>query len=344
LDRYKYFVLDVALTALGFCVIVLSMLFGSPSEPYPFSWSLGWLLFGYGFVKFTIFAVEWIWSYWREREVDARYRPVVRQVEQKALPLLIVSDIEGCITPPERDEIDLVSFARLRAYCEYARKYPQYPQLIFFTGRSVGYVELLAQSLGTLRSIRDLPSVVENGAALYQPRAAKTHLVVQREEILTILEAQRILKERFPENEFEPKSFMVTLNPVTGETVNELRDRVNLTLKDMALLDKVSVTSTASAVDISPKGICKLAALRKALSFLELDDIDSALGQIVAFGDQTADLDVLMAVGKPYCPSESPAQVKKAVTNKTDSQHVVALPDIRFVISVIERECGLKIA
>src|SRR5688500_10596975 len=100
--------------------------------------------------------------------IDNSFCSAVRIVSVKSgLPLLIASDIEGCITPPDRTEIDLLKFHRLRAYCEFVKANPEFPQIIALTGRSQGYVELLAQSLGMLNSPFDIPFVIENGAALY---------------------------------------------------------------------------------------------------------------------------------------------------------------------------------
>jgi hydroxymethylpyrimidine pyrophosphatase-like HAD family hydrolase len=346
LNSGKRYTLNVTLTLLGVIGILVSMIIGTVAEPQQALWSIGLMLMGYGLIETAISIYDRLSDLRRAKKILERYAFSVEVIEPrpKDLPRLLLSDIEGCITPLYRAQVDLVKFSRLRAYCEFVQENRDFPQLVFYTGRSQGYVELLAQSLGILDSARDLPFVIENGAALYMPRAKKTHSLIERSQILTILETRKVLEGRFPSNEFEPKSFMVSLNPVIGETVDQLRDKVNLALKDQGLLDDLSITSTASAVDISPSGVSKLSGLQKALPYLELDGQPTTLDQIVAFGDQIADLDVLKAVGRPYCPMDSHAEVKKYVGEAFGPAHIVDKPHIDVVISVIERECGLHIA
>jgi hypothetical protein len=74
---------------------------------------------------------------------------------KRAFPKLLVMEIEGCITPSGRQTVNLVKFQRLRVYCELARRDPSYPPVVFYTGGSQGYAELLAQELGLVDDARD---------------------------------------------------------------------------------------------------------------------------------------------------------------------------------------------
>jgi len=308
-------------------------------------------MIAYAPIRLLIFGYGWYEDYKKGKSIAKLFRSSVRVVKSISdMPILFASDIDGCIVPPNRAEVDLVKFARLRRYCEFVKEHKEYPQVIFFTGRSQGYVELLAQSLGMVGSSVDVPFVIENGAALYLPTAKKTIPLISTSQVLDIISVRQFLGEKFSNNEFEPKSYMVTLNPigeviekVKGETVDELREKVTLELKDKGLLEKVVITSTASSVDISPKDVNKLSGLIKALEYLPKDGAPAPLKKVVGFGDQIADLRVLRAAGRAYCPIDSHKEVRDFVTKEFGSEHIVELPHIDFVVSIIERECGLKI-
>jgi len=88
----------------------------------------------------------------------------------------------------------------------------------FCTGRSQGYVELLAQSLGIVdRGNIDLPFVIENGSAIYYPVSKKTRRLISNDQMKLIQEIYIVLTDNLIENEFEPKVYMITINPATGE-------------------------------------------------------------------------------------------------------------------------------
>jgi hypothetical protein len=117
-----------------------------------------------------------------KRKVSKAYKFSIRPNRDKpsnGLPILIASDIDGCITPPYRDQVNPLQIAKLRAYCQFAANFSKYPPLVFFTGRSQGYVELLAQLLDIVdcsrekSEVQEVPFVIENGAALYLPRTKK---------------------------------------------------------------------------------------------------------------------------------------------------------------------------
>lgn len=277
-----------------------------------------------------------------EKGIDRFFEAQVRITSpKKKLPLFIATDIEGCLTPPDRAKINLRKFQKLRAYCEFVNSKPgyRYPQIILFTGRSQGYVELLAQSLGMLGDSRpDVPFVIENGAALYYPKAKETKALATKDQQEKINKVLPLLAEKLIGNKFEPKSHMITINPTKGQTIDNLRDLVTTLLQGSDL----TISSTASAIDITPPNITKLSGLKEVIASINKDD--GAIKDIVAIGDHISDLDVIKAVGSAYCPKEHVhGEVRSCVEALFGKDHAIDLPDIDFVLDVIERECGVRV-
>lgn len=313
--------------------------------------ALGFAIAGYAPIQLIMSIGRQLSDGWRAMLIDHLFRSRVRVVfPKKKLPLLIVADVEGCITPPHRTEVDLRKLQRLRGYCEFTKSEAgrEFPPLIIYTGRSQGYVEMLAQSLGMIDSAFDLPFVIENGAALYYPHAKKTIPLVTDEQRKLIQEIRNRLAKKMPQNEFEPKIYMVTINPIQErETIDELRQKVIVTLKVAGKLDSVTINSTASAVDITPKGINKLSGVEEALKAyqnLRPDRRDQGFDFITGIGDSTSDLCVLEKVGTAYCSSHDvDPEVRKFVEEHFGADHVINRKHIDFVIAVIEKVCGVRL-
>jgi len=313
--------------------------------------ALGFALAGYAPIRLIISIGALFSEGWRERLMDRAFHSGVKIISPKEkLPLLFVADAEGCITPPYRTEVDLRKFQRLRGYCEFVKSEAgrQFPPLIVYTGRPQGYVEMLAQSLGMIDSIFDLPFVIENGAALYFPASKRTRLLITDEQQKLIQKTYSQLTEKMDKNEFEPKTHMVTINPIPSQqTIDDLQQEVIVILEEIGILDLLTVNSTASAVDITPKNINKLSGLEKALEeYHELrpDRREQGFDSIIGIGDSTSDLCVLQKVGTAYCSAHNvDPVVSKFVEKHFGTDHVINRQHIDFVIAVIERECGLHL-
>ena len=282
--------------------------------------------------------------------MDRAFRSGVRIVSpKKVLPLLIVADAEGCITPPHRTEVDLRKFQRLRAYCEFVKSEAgqEFPPLLIYTGRPQGYVEMLAQALSVVDGPLDLPFVIENGAALYFPVSKKTIPIINHKQQRLNEQIRNLLVEKLPQNEFEPKTYMTTINALPGQHIDKLRQEVIHILKDTDVLDSLAINSTASAVDITPKNINKCVGLKEVIKEyhnLRPDTRSRDLDAIVGIGDSTSDLCVLEEVGGAYCSTHDVApEVRRFVEKHFGTDHVINQKHIDFVITVIEKECGLHI-
>jgi len=313
---------------------------------------MGFALAGYAPIRLIMSLKTFFSEGWRKRLVDRAFRKGVRVISSpEILPLLIVSDAEGCITPPHRTEVDLRRFQRLRAYCEFVKsdEGQEFPPLLIYTGRPQAYVEMLAQTLGMIdNSPLDLPFVIENGAALYFPVSKRIAPLITDQQRRLVEKTRSLLMEQMPQNEFEPKTYMVTINAIPGkQTIDELQQETNRILKNTDFLDSLTITSCASAVDISPKEINKLSGLKAAVKVyhdLRPDKRSRGMDAIVGIADSTSDLCVLKETGKAYCSTyDVDPGVSKYVKLRFGSEHIINLKDIDFVVTVIERECGLRI-
>lgn len=254
----------MGLSGLIFVLISTSLSPESNKELIPIVKIIGTGLLGYFSVQLAINLVTWVGEAADKKRLQNVFKSQVRtkgELRDDGLPILIATDIEGCITPPNRAEINLPKLQRLRSYVEFTRANSQFPRIVIFTGRSQGYVELLAQTIGLLSFDTDVPCVIENGAALYFPGSKKTHPLLTREQIKKIREIEFDLMGQFEKNTFEPKSYMVTINPLETENVEDLRQKVTVYLHEQGLDEILNITNTASAVDITPKGIDKSTGL-----------------------------------------------------------------------------------
>jgi hydroxymethylpyrimidine pyrophosphatase-like HAD family hydrolase len=313
---------------------------------------IGLAIMGYAPIRLIVAIPELYRVRRTKRRLDDDYAPTVQVVAApeapESLPVFIATDIEGCLTPPHRSPLDLRKFQRVRSYSDFARDNREqgYPPLVLFTGRSQGYVELLVQALGMIDPNLDLPSVIENGCGLYFPASRQTIPLITSEQREAMAEVASILRRTLPKNEFEPKVYMVTINPIPGQMVQNLHDRVYEALSDAAVRAKVNIDSTASAIDITPMGTSKLTGLERAVKEYNRlrPERPATLTDIVALGDSTSDIHVVEAVGRAYCPAEQVhPELRTRIEQKWGPAHVIKEPHIDFVLTVVQRETGLRL-
>jgi hydroxymethylpyrimidine pyrophosphatase-like HAD family hydrolase len=165
---------------------------------------------------------------------------------------------------------------------------------------------------------------------------------------------EELLREKLPGREFEPKCYMVTINPEPpNETTDQLLPKVYRIIEDagygtdpstMKERGNVQITSSATAVDITPTGLPKLPALIEiAKMAVQKGIVQQDLDGTVALGDHLNDIEVLRVAGRAYCPADAHDDVKKVVEGRAKGA-VLEESDIDFVMRVIEMECGLSIS
>jgi len=307
--------------------------------------AIGFALAGYSPLRLAIFFGEYLTKRNTEASIERFFRSTVKVTSAKEhLPLLFAIDISGCISPSDRSVIELRKLQRLRGYCNFVRANPEFPKIVFYTGRSQGYLEFLVQSLGMISNPFDIPHIIENGAALYYAVSKRTIPLLTNEDSNLIHQAQTLISNAFPENPVEPKSYMMTINPLETENIDQLLIKVVNFANKQGLYDLVNITSTYSAVDITAKSTSKINALQKAIEYYYGKREGYDLSAVVSFGDTLSDFDILKNTGRAYCPSEKVHyEVRDYIMKKFGAGNVIPLSDVNFTVKVIEKECGLQI-
>ena len=220
---------------------------------------------------------------------------------------LIVSDVEGCITPPGRGIINPDEIAPLAAYCRAAREDANLPPLVLCTGRQIPYAECVAQVIGAF--FPGFPSIVENGAFLYDvarndiiPHPALSADALERLREVRVT-AEGLIEQYGARKEYG-KEVCISLNPPPDTSVEQFYEVVRHTLKHWS--DLVEITHSKSAVDITPAGVHKGSGLR------HLSEITGiAAEEMLGIGDTRGDWPMLKDVGMPTAPGNASREVRQ---------------------------------
>ena len=242
----------------------------------------------------------------------------------KAKISLIVCDIEGCISPGKGRPLDLTPLTQIKRHNQCAQKGEAIP-LILCSGRPQPFIEAFAQMLDVT-----WPCICENGAFLYDLRTDRLirHPDITKEHIQDLKELKSLLEfevqPKIP-HKIEPgKEICISLNPIA--------EPENYSAKIKKLFEQVSqyvnpelffITHSASAVDITPKGIDKAAGLH----FLS-EQMDIPLEQMLGIGDTAGDLSFLRIVGCSAAPSNANEVVHKEVDYVSSQPHAYGVFEI----------------
>lgn len=237
---------------------------------------------------------------------------------------LIVADIEGCITPPNRGMINPSEFLPIVDYCKAAMADKSLPPLVFCTGRQIPYVECVAQLTNAFFS--NFPSVAENGAFLYD--VAKNDVFLnpavtpEAKELLYDVrkESEKILQKYDARKEYG-KDICISLNPPLNTPISEFFEVVRESLSQYSKV--VNITHSASAVDITPIGIDKASGVR----FLS-EKTEISLENMLGIGDTRGDLPMLNIVGTPTGPANASQEVKEIAKFISASEGVTGVAEI----------------
>lgn len=239
-------------------------------------------------------------------------------------PSLIVADIEGVITPPNRGMIEPLEILPLIAYCEAVRTGVGLPPLVFCTGRQIPYLEFVAQYTNAF--FPGLPSVAENGAFLYD--VAQNEVFINpavngesRETLRVVRKRTDEIVDRTGARKEYGKEICISLNPPQGMTAAGFFVLVSDELAEFA--DAINVTHSASAVDITPKGIDKASGVR----FLS-EKTGIPLEAMLGIGDTRGDLPFLEVVGIAAGPANASAEVRNVAEFIAESEGPAGVAEI----------------
>jgi HAD superfamily hydrolase (TIGR01484 family) len=220
---------------------------------------------------------------------------------------LIVSDVEGCITPPRRGIIDPEEVRAVADYCKAARSDKSLPPLVLCTGRQIPYAECVSQLIGAF--FPGFPSIVENGAFLYD--VAKNDIIPNRAlkpDLLPMLaevsrETERLIKKYGAKKEYG-KEVCISLNPPQDLTIEQFFEVVRSEMRQWSGV--LEITHSKSAVDITPLGIDKAAGVRQ---LAERTGIPPE--EMLGIGDTGGDMPMLRLVGTPTGPANASEEVRR---------------------------------
>lgn len=246
---------------------------------------------------------------------------------------IVITDIEGILTPPEGSQSPwpLESLLRIR---QFIHEQKQNIVCILCSGRSLSYGEAVIQALDLFflfpkekamntidiwkTELITWPSILENGTCFYDPLAKR--IIVNPELSETQLEHLNLIKEKvipiLIKNtgcQLESgKMFSISLNPPFRKgsdkkriSTEEFRPVVEKAMQDF--LNYIEITHSISAVDITPQGISKASAVR----FL-IKNTNSMAEEILGVGDTAADEEWLNIVGWSAAPANGRGKIKKA--------------------------------
>lgn len=235
---------------------------------------------------------------------------------------LIVCDIEGCLTPGKCKPLNLEALATIRKYNYDSKKQTHIPPITLCTGRSLPYVEAIMQAIDGY-----IPAICENGAGIYDPIKDDylLHPQITQETKKQMIDAKNIINECIINNfraKFEwGKDFVISVNPPSDISIEEFYKIVHDNLK-MHSID-LNVTHSASAVDITPKGIDKFSGLQFLLEKLQLYPED-----VAGIGDARGDIPVLKKVGFSAAPNNATDEVKEIINYVSDYDNGNGVVDI----------------
>lgn len=237
---------------------------------------------------------------------------------------LIISDIEGCISPNKGQPLALDALAQIQAHNKLAQSGKAIP-LTLCSGRPQPFIEAFVQMLAV-----SWPCICENGAFLYDPVSDRLlrHPDITDEHIYNLKELKFLLEKEVQlkvPHRIEPgKEICISLNPFAepkdyGTHIRKLFEQVSQYVNPELFF----IAHSASAVDITPKGIDKAAGIK----FLS-EVMNISLEQMLGIGDTKGDLPFLRIVGFSAAPNNAHEVVRNKVNYVSPYVHAYGVVDI----------------
>lgn len=216
---------------------------------------------------------------------------------------LVVTDIDGCLTRGGRFPLDLALCQRLREWGEQSARDASVPALVFCTARPLPYVLALNQAIPTR-----LPSLVENGAVLWDPVSRRHALnpaapadAIDHARVLHA-EAERLFAHDDDVAIEEGKMAQVTLVPRRPGGVSIIEERARAFAARFG--ERLVVDRTHAVINLLPPGVNKGTGL---LWLARETGIDPA--QMAGIGDAASDWDFLQHCGLAAAPNDADAEL-----------------------------------
>jgi HAD superfamily hydrolase (TIGR01484 family) len=237
---------------------------------------------------------------------------------------LIITDIEGCITPPNRGMMNPEDFLPIVNYCQKARLGNDLPPLVFCTGRQIPYLECVAQLTNAF--FPAFPSVADNGAFLYDVAQNEVFLNPAitneaKEFLLDVRRETEKILQKFEARKEYGKDICISLNPPAKMPISVFFEEVKRSLSQYSTA--ITITHSASAVDITPIGIDKASGVR----FLS-EKTGIPTEKMLGIGDTRGDLPMLNLVGIPTGPANASQEVREVAKFISKSEGIIGVAEI----------------
>ena len=254
----------------------------------------------------------------------------VHLVESSSKPLcrLVLTDVDGVITPGEGQPADLQVLARLAEINRAARHDACVPAVTLCTGRQAPYVELMAQMTGTF-----LPCIFEHGAGLFFPTAFRylfhPRLGPRYAADLAALRAALAATLLDPGRAFvQPgKEASMTLYPLGSTSLDEIMAAASEAIERTAA--HFDVARNMTGIEVRPAGIDKGEGARWLAEVLGVP-----LAQFAGVGDSDPDLGFLQRVGFSAAPANATPAIRASVAYVASAPHGAGLLEI---VALVER-------
>jgi len=256
-------------------------------------------------------------------------------------PLLLIIDTEGVSTPKDRSNIeDFKDILIIREYLKEIKNISEM-KVIFNSCRNQGYIEMLCQMLNIASDdYFNIPHIIENGSALYDSANKDTITLLTNEEDLKLRKLELELREIFKYNIFEPKNFMITLNPNKNETTFDLAQKINKYINQKNY-DYFEINSSFTAVDIIIKNKNKSTALSKIIK--DYFSNQNIINNIIIISSHDSDLELIKyhKIKKIYISNDTTRVITELINGGYTNIEKIKGEELTVLKKVLEIECGL---
>ncbi len=239
---------------------------------------------------------------------------------------LIISDVDGCLSPESSTPIDIETVAKLSAHNRRAFETGDLPPITLCTGRPQPFVEAMARFMQNTQ----IPCVCENGVWVYHPG---TNVYTMDPSITESHLDAKAAVERFVRTELGPQG--VTIQPGKAASVSLFHaDHEYLETLQPVLRERFEreawpfrVSMTWFYINCDLAHIDKGSGLDRMLTDLGLTDKTRLAG----IGDTESDLTIRERVGWFGCPSNAREALKPA------ADFVATAPEIDGVLQILDQ-------
>ncbi|MBX3356832.1 MAG: HAD hydrolase family protein [Phycisphaeraceae bacterium] len=237
---------------------------------------------------------------------------------------IVVSDIDGCLSPEGPLAFDAPRLAKIAAFNREAQARRDRPVVTVCSGRPLPFAEAMCRLIGNT----SVPCVAENGVWVYHP-GTNEYLMdprITREHLQAVRAAAEWLREEFgPRGVTQQpgKSASISLyHPKTG-VLHEIRDGIKAEFDRRGWPLRVSMTWLYINCDL--EHVSKATGLDRLI-----DMVGATKDRLAGIGDTTSDLAIRRHVAWFGCPANAVEDLKP------HADLVAAHDEVEGVLEILE--------